>query len=60
MANFGDVVDSNFVYSQTQLDTRVYGESKIFLVILPLFIMLEMWFIFLMFLEKRLRCKPLA
>jgi len=30
MANFGDVVDSNFVYSQKQLDTRVYGESKIF------------------------------
>lgn len=29
MANFGDVVASNFVYSREQLDTRIYGESTI-------------------------------
>jgi hypothetical protein len=29
MANFGDVVDSNFVYSSEQLNTRIYGESTI-------------------------------
>lgn len=29
MANFGDVVDSNFIYSANQLNTRIYGESTI-------------------------------
>ena len=29
MANFGDVVDSNFIYSKEQIDGRIYGESKI-------------------------------
>jgi hypothetical protein len=29
MANFGDVVDSNFIYSSGQLSTRIYGESNI-------------------------------
>jgi len=29
MANFGDVVDSNFIYSATQLNTRIYGDSTI-------------------------------
>ena len=29
MPNFGDVVDSNFIYSQGQLDIRIYGESTI-------------------------------
>jgi hypothetical protein len=29
MADFGDVVDSNFIYSQIQLDSRLYGESQI-------------------------------
>ena len=29
MANFGDVVDSNFIYSSDQLDTRIYGESTV-------------------------------
>ena len=29
MANFGDVVDSNYIYSSGQLDTRIYGESTI-------------------------------
>jgi hypothetical protein len=30
MANFGDVVDTNFIYSAEQLNTRIYGESAIF------------------------------
>jgi hypothetical protein len=29
MPNFGDVVDSNFIYSQEQIDSRIYGESAI-------------------------------
>lgn len=29
MPNFGDVVDSNFIYSQGQLNSRIYGESAI-------------------------------
>jgi len=29
MPEFGDVVDSNFIYSQQQLDARIYGESAI-------------------------------
>lgn len=29
MANFGDVVDSNFIYSKEQIDGRIYGESNI-------------------------------
>jgi hypothetical protein len=29
MAEFGDVVDSNFIYSQEQIDQRIYGESTI-------------------------------
>lgn len=29
MANFGDVVASNFVYSQEQIDGRIYGDSDI-------------------------------
>lgn len=29
MATFGDVVDSNFIYSQSQIDERIYGDSAI-------------------------------
>lgn len=29
MANFGDVVATNFIYSQEQLDGRIYGDSQI-------------------------------
>lgn len=29
MANFGDVVVTNFIYSQEQLDGRIYGDSEI-------------------------------
>lgn len=29
MANFGDVVATNFIYSQEQLDGRIYGDSEI-------------------------------
>lgn len=29
MANFGDVVSTNFIYSQEQLDGRIYGDSEI-------------------------------
>jgi hypothetical protein len=29
MANFGDVVDTNFIYSQDQLGQRIYGNSDI-------------------------------
>jgi len=29
MANFGDVVSTNFIYSREQLDGRIYGDSTI-------------------------------
>lgn len=29
MPEFGDVVDSNVVYSQQQIDERLYGDSSI-------------------------------
>jgi hypothetical protein len=29
MTNFGDVVASNFIYSQQQIDGRIYGDSDI-------------------------------
>jgi hypothetical protein len=29
MVEFGDVVDSNFIYSRQQLDERIYGDSEI-------------------------------
>jgi hypothetical protein len=29
MTTFGDVVDSNFIYSQSQIDERIYGDSTI-------------------------------
>jgi len=29
MAQFGDVVSTNFIYSQEQIDTRIYGDSDI-------------------------------
>jgi len=29
MPNFGDVVDSSFIYSQEQINNRIYGESLI-------------------------------
>ncbi len=29
MAEFGDVVSTNFIYSQEQLDERIYGDSEI-------------------------------
>lgn len=30
MAEFGDVVSTNFIYSRDQLDARVYGDSEVF------------------------------
>jgi hypothetical protein len=29
MTNFGDVVATNFIYSQAQIDGRIYGDSDI-------------------------------
>lgn len=29
MANFGDVVSTNFIYSQEQRNDRIYGDSAI-------------------------------
>jgi hypothetical protein len=29
MAEFGDVVSTNFIYSQEQLNERIYGDSEI-------------------------------
>lgn len=29
MTNFGDVVATNFIYSQEQIDVRIYGDSDI-------------------------------
>jgi hypothetical protein len=29
MTNFGDVVSTNFIYSQEQIDGRIYGDSEI-------------------------------
>ena len=29
MPEFGDVIDSNFIYSRQQLDERIYGDSQI-------------------------------
>lgn len=29
MPNFGDVVDTNMIYSQQQIDSRLYGKSTI-------------------------------
>jgi NADH dehydrogenase FAD-containing subunit len=29
MANFGDVVATNFIYSQEQIAGRIYGDSEI-------------------------------
>jgi hypothetical protein len=29
MAEFGDVVSTNFIYSQEQIDGRIYGDSEI-------------------------------
>lgn len=27
--NFGDVIDSNFVYSEQQINERIYGNSQV-------------------------------